>query len=48
MPTRLDVGSFPFCGGDGLLQHGLHARGFFKDTRDQLGAFLRFHGDTPS
>jgi hypothetical protein len=45
MPTRLDVCSFPLFGGDGLLQHGLHARSFFKETRDQLSVVL---GAVPS
>src|SRR5262245_394799 len=43
MPTRLDLGGFALFVGEGLLQHGLHACGFFKQTRHELAAFLRFH-----
>src|SRR2546430_5809118 len=43
MPSRLDLGGFALFVGYGLLQHGLHACGFFKEMRDELAAFLRFH-----
>src|SRR5207248_280151 len=44
MSARLNLLGFPLFGSDGLLKQGLHARGLFKETRDKLGAFLRFHG----